>query len=118
MKELRDDTIEHLLRKLLFPRRDHSLRQQGDSTLKEMVVLRKANFAAAELELETRAWMRDFWTRSLVTWLALGLSIIALVFSYLAKQQAEQNRDPFDEAFDEWQRGMMRSLFVTPTPGH
>jgi hypothetical protein len=37
----------------------------------------------AKLELERRQWFRDFWTTGIVAWIALGISIVAIIVSVL-----------------------------------
>ena len=75
------------LRKILFPQRDTApYENEADSILKEIVDAHTLgrNRTKAELELETRAWFRDFWTRSIVAWLALFISIISVVIAICA----------------------------------
>jgi hypothetical protein len=101
----REDT-ERWLRKVLFPKRDHQYSGKGDTTLKQMVVeynVANPNRSAAELELETRAWLRDFWTRSVVTWLALAISILALSLSYCSFKTSKENREQLQKGDDPYQ---------------
>jgi hypothetical protein len=68
----------------MFPQRDTAeYTSEPDSVLRNIVDSFKATplRAKAELELETRAWLRDFWSRSIVAWFALILSIISLVIA-------------------------------------
>ncbi len=63
--------------------------------------------ADAKLELDTRAWLRDFWTRSIVTWFALGISILALSLSYCSLETSKQNREelrtsPYQDLLKEY----------------
>jgi hypothetical protein len=81
------DKIERWLRRTLFPKRDHQYSRKGDTTLRQMVVeckVENPNRSAAELELETRSWLRDFWSRSIVAWIALVISIISVVIAVCA----------------------------------
>jgi len=90
------ENAEHWLRKTLFPKRVHLYAHTGDTKLKQMIAeysVTNPDRSSAELELETRAWLRDFWTRSLVTWLALGISILALVLSYSSLKTSKENRE-------------------------
>jgi hypothetical protein len=71
-----------LLRKIVFPSRDTRYASELDSTLKHMLTLIPSRERAdAELELETRAWLRDFWSRSIVAWLALLISIVSIAIA-------------------------------------
>jgi hypothetical protein len=85
--------------------------------------------SSAELELETRAWLRDFWTRSLVTWLALGISILAFVLSYSSLKTSKENReqlekDPYQGVIQDYLKQSLKQLLpeqdneksVTPAP--
>ena len=78
-----DSFFDTVVRRIFFPRRDHSLSRQSDHILRRDV----HNFENAdmktrpELELETRAWIRDFWSRSFASWVALLISCIALTIS-------------------------------------
>lgn len=71
------------IRMVFFPKRPADLAHLSDALLKRDVInttdSKKAS--AAELELETRAWMRDFWSRSIVAWIALLISCSALTLS-------------------------------------
>jgi hypothetical protein len=73
--------IDRWLRKFLFPKRVGRYADEPDYALKHKVDSEKSSLerANAELELEYRAWVRDFWTRTIVSWLALLISIIALL---------------------------------------
>ena len=36
---------------------------------------------AAELELERRKYLREFYTKSIVSWIAIGVSVVSLIIS-------------------------------------
>ena len=78
--------IDFRLRKLFFPSRKTHLAGQSDTNLRYTVIghIPSTERADAELELETRAWFREFWSRSVVAWLALLVSGIALAVSICA----------------------------------
>jgi hypothetical protein len=83
------DKVEPWLRKIMFPQRNHRLASEPDSGLTSIVNAHdpgasRLTLADAELELETRAWLRDFWTRSIVAWLALFISIVSIVIAICA----------------------------------
>jgi hypothetical protein len=65
---------------MLFSQRDPRYARELDSVLKNIVdsQIPTRDRADAELELETRAWLRDFWSRSIVAWLALLISIVSI----------------------------------------
>jgi hypothetical protein len=71
----------------MFPQRDTAQYESDpDSVLRNIVdsYIATGNRAKAELELETRAWLRDFWSRSIVAWIALVISIVSVVFAVCA----------------------------------
>jgi predicted negative regulator of RcsB-dependent stress response len=53
----------------------------------------RPNTLKQKLELDTLAWLRDFWTRTIVTWFALAISILALVLSYCSFEASKENRE-------------------------
>ncbi len=73
--------IDFRLRKFFFPTRHTHLANQRDVVLKRDSSRIDEDGRMAELELETRAWFREFWSRSVVAWLALLISCIALTVS-------------------------------------
>jgi hypothetical protein len=89
--------INRCLRKLVFPARDTRYESEPDSVLKHILdsQIPSRDRATAELELDTRAWLRDFWTRSIVAWLALLISAIALAVAICSFQVsiAEERRE-------------------------
>lgn len=127
------ENAERWLRKTLFPKRDTRFMNEEDSTLIHIVDSQSPSasphYAHAKLELETRAWLRDFWTRTLVTWLALGISILALVLSYSSLKTSKENReqlenDPYQEAVNDYLKRSLKQRLehqgseqsVTPAP--
>jgi hypothetical protein len=70
------DAVDPWLRQIMFPNRKPLLRER-DSTLRNMVdsLIPTPDRADAELELDTRDWLREFWSRSFVAWIALVISI-------------------------------------------
>jgi hypothetical protein len=83
------EKFELWLRKTLFPKRNPRYMDEPDSTLKHMVdsLIPSREKSDAELELNTRDWLRDFWTRSLVTWLALAISIASIIIAIAARSR-------------------------------
>ena len=84
---------------------------EQDSTLTHIVDSQSPSvspqYVHAKLELDTRAWLRDFWTRTIVTWFALGISILALWLSYCSLQTSKENReklekDPYQELLRDY----------------
>jgi hypothetical protein len=73
------------LRRIMFPYRDTRFAQESDSALHRIVNTHdpstSPDHADAELELNTRDWLRDFWSRSFVAWIALMISIISVVIA-------------------------------------
>jgi len=73
------------LRKIFFPNRATRFASEPDSTLKRIVDSHNASASPdrpdAELELDTRGWLRDFWSRSIVAWLALVISIVSIAIA-------------------------------------
>jgi hypothetical protein len=84
VKRLRD-TVDPWLRKVIFQHRDARFASTSDKVLNRIVNSHDAgaspDHADAELELETRAWLREFWSRSIVAWLALFISIASLIIA-------------------------------------
>ena len=66
-KKTEREKIELWLRKTLFSKRNPRYTDEPDSTLKHMVdsLIPSREKADAELELDTRNWLRDFWSRSI-----------------------------------------------------
>ncbi len=58
-------------------------RSAEDHELERWAKLGQTGFrqVAAEQELKRRAFWRDFWSKGIVAWLALALSIVSLVVS-------------------------------------
>src|SRR5689334_3969489 len=126
------ENAEHWLRKTLFPKRDTRFINEEDSTLTHIVDSQSPSvspqYAHAKLELEARTWLRDFWTRTLVTWIALGISILALVLSYSSLKTSKENReqlekDPYQEVINDYLKQRFKQRLeqgneqnVTPTP--
>jgi hypothetical protein len=74
---------------MIFPKRTTKYQSELDSVLRHMIdsQIPSRDRAEAELELDTRAWLRDFWSRSLVAWLALIVSLVSIaiaICSFLA----------------------------------
>jgi hypothetical protein len=76
----------------MFPNRSTRFASERDSVLKHIVNAHdpsaSPDHADAELELDTRDWLRDFWSRSFVAWLALLISIVSIaiaICSFLTK---------------------------------
>ena len=71
------------IRKLFFPRRSRNLINLDDTSIRKLTAHTGDDNKAAQawLELETRAWIRDFWSRSFVAWIALLFSAVALTVS-------------------------------------
>jgi hypothetical protein len=73
----------------MFPGRDTrfaSHETYPDWALNEVTHNQSASYERthAALELETRAWLRDFWSRSIAAWIALVISIISVVIAVCA----------------------------------
>ena len=70
----------------MFPKRSTQFAETSDHTLRNMVhaTIPTPDRAKAELELETRQWLRDFWSRSLVAWIAPIISIISVAVAVCA----------------------------------
>jgi hypothetical protein len=85
--KLRNDA-DPWLRRIMFPYRDTRFAYERDSALHRIVNTHNPSaspdHADAELELDTRDWLRDFWSRSFVAWIALVISIISVVFAMCA----------------------------------
>jgi hypothetical protein len=76
--------VDPLLRRIMFPERNPRFASESDSALNRMAhedPSASPNRADAELELDTRDWLRDFWSRSLVAWLALVISIVSITIA-------------------------------------
>jgi hypothetical protein len=75
--------IDRLLRRIFFSRRSTRYARSTDIELRHMVINRIADRerADAELELDTRQWLRDFWSRSLVAWISLLVSVAAFTLA-------------------------------------
>jgi hypothetical protein len=60
-----------------------------------------SDHADAELELETRLWLRDLWSQSIVAWLALVISIVSIVIAIcsfnasLARERHETGQNEY-----------------------
>ena len=80
------ETVDPWLRRIMFPQRSTKFVKEFDHSLKNMVnsMIAIPDRAVAELELETREWLRDFWSRSIVAWIAIVISIISVVFAVCA----------------------------------
>jgi hypothetical protein len=82
------NAAEPWLRRITFPYRDTRFAYERDNVLHRIVKSHdpsaSGDHADAKLELNTRAWLRDFWSRSLVAWIALMISIIFVVFAVCA----------------------------------
>jgi hypothetical protein len=85
------DKADPKLREIMFPGRDTrfaSHETYPDWALNQIANTHNPsashNHTHAALELETRAWLRDFWSRSFVAWIALVISIISVVFAVCA----------------------------------
>ena len=69
----------------MFQHRNARFASTPDSVLNRIVNAHdpsaSPDHADAELELETRGWLRDFWSRSIVAWLALFISIASLIIA-------------------------------------
>jgi hypothetical protein len=105
------EQMEGWLRKTLFPKRDTRYMNELDSTLTRIVDSHSpsasSQHADAKLELDARAWLRDFWTRTIVTWFALAISILALSLSYCSFETSKENReqlqkDPYQELLRDY----------------
>ena len=80
------DAVDPWLRKIMFPKRNTRFASELDSRLKQIVGMYHPSSALldgkdAELELETRDWLREFWSRSLVAWLALVISVVSITIA-------------------------------------
>ena len=84
---LREKVDPHL-REIMFPLRETRFASTPDSALNRIVNSHDPSAsphrADAELELETRAWLREFWSRSIVAWIALMISIISVIIAVCA----------------------------------
>lgn len=73
------------IRRTVFRHRRHDYRGYSDEDLEAHVSGVKPNgrwtdtTRAMRLELETRAWLRDFWTKGVVAWIALLTSVASLL---------------------------------------
>ncbi len=72
-----------LLRRIFFPQRDHRYASETDVVCQRQAqnLVGGNERAAYELELETRQWIRDFKSKSIVSWIALCFSLVALTLS-------------------------------------
>ena len=96
--------LEKLLRRKFFPLRDHRHAFESDTICqREAKNLVGGNEKSTyELELETREWLREFKSKTVVAWIALIFSAIALTLSlrscymeslYSKSQQADSKHD-------------------------
>jgi len=88
------DAADPWLRKIMFPSRSTKYASELDSVLKHIVdsTNPSRDRAEAELELDTRAWLRDFWSRSIVAWLALAISIASIAIAIYSLSETVQSR--------------------------
>jgi hypothetical protein len=77
------DAVDPWLGKMMFPNRSTKYAFEHDSVLKHIVDRQfpARDRADAELELDTRAWLRDFLSQHTVAWLALVISIVSIVIA-------------------------------------
>jgi len=75
--------IDRILRRLFFPQRDHKHTMESDTVCqREVDTLIPSDVRAAyALELDTRLWLRNFKSKSIVAWLALFLSVISITIA-------------------------------------
>jgi hypothetical protein len=79
--------VDRLLCRVFFPQRPRSFRDKSDTelfTMTHQFDLNSPKGAGASLELEVRAWLREFWSRSIVAWIAIVLSAAALIVSIVS----------------------------------
>jgi hypothetical protein len=79
------DKVDPWLREVMFQNRDTGFASTPDSVLNHIVNAHDPSASqdrpGAELELETRARLREFWSRSIVAWLALLISAISIAIA-------------------------------------
>lgn len=79
--------LYNLFRKVFFPNRGRNLSHLPDRVLEEAVKIGRLHPRLqiddidAALELEARAWFRDFIGKSIVAWIALFISVASFILT-------------------------------------
>ncbi|MDQ8196358.1 hypothetical protein QEH59_18150 [Coraliomargarita sp. SDUM461004] len=88
--------FERMLRSRFYAHRDTRYCSTPDRNLRILVrdqIPTSKDGADAGLELETRQWIRDFYSRTIVAWIALIISVLALGIS-IVSVFLDRNNEP------------------------
>ena len=68
------------------PHKKVDVSKYPDQNLMAVVMADNASLsdrAACRLELEKRKWRKDFWSKGIVAWIALVLSVVSIILNLL-----------------------------------